>query len=329
MNQDIEKIQAIIDEKKTLIKTIRAEMSKRIVGQDKLINILLIALFTRGHVLLEGVPGLAKTTAISTLSQILHLKFQRIQFTPDLLPSDLIGNRIYNQQNSTFLVKKGPIFANFILADEINRSPAKVQSALLEAMQEKQVTIGEQTFELEDPFFVMATQNPLEQEGVYALPEAQVDRFLLKTVVDYPSPQEELKIINMIEKKTEENLTTVIKGEDVLVMQKITSHIYMDDSIKQYIVDLVTTSRNKDAVSIDGVENLISCGASPRGSIGLMQASKAVAVLNERAYVIPEDVKEIALDVLRHRIIPTYEAEAEGIASEDLVKHILEKVRVP
>jgi len=325
MNEKIKKTQELFEPKKYILDNIKKEMACVIVGQDNLVDRLIVALLTQGHILLESVPGLAKTTAVSTLAKILNLDFQRIQFTPDLLPSDLIGSRIFNPQNNSFYVKKGPIFSNFILADEINRSPAKVQSALLEAMQEGQVTIGEETFVLEKPFFVMATQNPIEQEGTYPLPEAQVDRFLLKTVIDYPSIAEELEIINRSEIGFKKDLQSNISKQDVASLQDICQQVYIDESIKKYIVDLVFASRQTSPE----LKNLIAYGASPRASIGLTQASKAIALLNNRAFVIPEDVKEIAMDILRHRIIATYEAEAEDISSEKIVKMLLESVKVP
>lgn len=329
MNADIKKIQKEIDTHTESIQKIQQEMGRVIVGQHVLIHRLLVALLTRGHILLEGVPGLAKTTAISTLAQILKLKFQRIQFTPDLLPSDLIGSRVFNMKDSDFYIKKGPIFANFILADEINRSPAKVQSALLEAMQEKQVTIGEETFPLDLPFFVMATQNPIEQEGTYPLPEAQVDRFLLKTVITYPSREEERQIINLAELGEKENVKAQLSHKELTTLQDLTNIIYMDDSIKQYITDIVFATRYPRETSVENIQNLIAYGASPRASIGLMQTAKATAFLNGRAYVIPEDIKEIAMDILRHRVLLTYEAEAEGVTSEDVVQMVLDNVQVP
>lgn len=328
-----EEINALVQEKQAIIKKIRNNMSEIIVGQEKLIDRLLVALFTRSHILLESVPGLAKTTAISTLAKTVGLDFKRIQFTPDLLPSDLIGSRVFNMQNNSFSVKKGPIFANLILADEINRSPAKVQSALLEAMQERQVTIGDETFKLDNPFLVMATENPIEQEGTYSLPEAQVDRFLLKTVIDYPTKGEEMRIINEAESRDAKmnNLSEVVSQEEILSLIKIVEDVYIDESVKQYIIDLVFTSRTPGDIKADGIElgKMIAYGASPRASIGLMRAAKAVAMLNGRGFVIPDDVKEIALDVLRHRIAPTYEAEAENVSSDDLVKIILNNVLVP
>jgi len=331
MNQELKQLQEIINKKSEITKAIKNEMAKVIIGQKALIDRLIMALLTDGHILLEGVPGLAKTTAISTLAKILGLKFQRMQFTPDLLPSDLIGSRVFNPKDSTFFVKKGPIFANFILADEINRSPAKVQSALLEAMQERQTTIGDQTFKMELPFFVMATQNPIEQEGTYPLPEAQVDRFLLKTVISYPDKDEELEIINQAEKIEKVDIKNVAEKDDILELQSIVKKIYIDESIKKYITDIVFASRNPENIKTGDfdMDNLISYGASPRASIGLMKTAKAAAFLHKRAYVKPEDVKEVAMDVLRHRVIPTYEAEAEGINSEKIVNILLDSVKVP
>lgn len=329
MNTQLQQLQKQVDTHVPTIQTIQDEMGKIIVGQHILINRLLVALLTRGHILLEGVPGLAKTTAISTLARILKLKFQRIQFTPDLLPSDLIGSRIFHMKDNEFYIKKGPIFANFILADEINRSPAKVQSALLEAMQERQVTIGEQTFPLDTPFFVMATQNPIEQEGTYPLPEAQVDRFLLKTVISYPTHEEELQILELAEQTSDKPIKPLVSHKELIILQKLTKDIFMDESIKKYITDIVFATRYPKEIQIENIENLIAYGASPRASIGLMQTAKAIAFLNSRAYVIPEDVKEIAMDILRHRVILTYEAEAEGVTSDDVVQIVLDNVPVP
>ncbi len=329
MNEEIKKIQVQVDEKKGVLGSVQKEMGKVIVGQENLVNRLLVALLCHGHILLEGVPGLAKTTAISTLAKVLHVHFQRIQFTPDLLPSDLIGSRIYNPKDHSFSIKKGPVFSNFILADEINRSPAKVQSALLEAMQEGQVTIGEETFDLPDPFFVMATQNPLEQEGTYPLPEAQVDRFLLKAVIEYPSEGEEIEIMNRAEQPEKIELESVLDGKGVKGLQLLAESIYIDDSLKAYIRDLVFASRYPKEKGLEEIEGLVSYGGSPRASISLMKAAKAVAFLEGRGYVVPEDIKSIAMDVLRHRIIPTYEAEAEGVTSEALIDKLLLGVRVP
>lgn len=328
MNNYIKTLQKAIDQQIPIFQSISQELDKAIIGQTHLKKRLLISVLTRNHILLEGVPGLAKTTAISTLAKILGVDFRRIQFTPDLLPSDLLGSRIYNQKTSNFSIKKGPIFANFILADEINRSPAKVQSALLEAMQERQVTIADTTFDLPNPFFVMATQNPIEHEGTYPLPEAQVDRFMLKTVIDYPTQTEELEIINLAEEPKKPVIKSIISKNKIIKLQLLSQQIYMDDSIKQYITDIVFASRNSQ-IKMEKIDNLISYGASPRASIGLMQAAKANAFISGRAYVIPEDIKEIALDILRHRIVPTYEAEAEKITSEKIINKILNSVIVP
>ncbi len=331
MEQQIAEVQKKFEEKKESLQLIQSEMAKSIVGQKDLIHKLLLAVLCRGHILLEGVPGLAKTTAVTALARIFDAKFNRIQFTPDLLPSDLIGSRIFNQRDNTFLVKKGPVFANFVLADEINRSPAKVQSALLEAMQERQVTIGEETFPVPVPFFVMATENPIEQEGTYPLPEAQVDRFLFKTVISYPSKEEELAIINMIEKGQNTKTEAKLNIEGILALQKLAGEVYMDESIKKYITDIVHTSRYPKEINEKNkeIENMILYGASPRASISLMQAGKANALLDGRGYAIPEDIKDVAMDILRHRVVPTYEAEAENIKSEDIVKMLLDSVRVP
>ncbi len=332
MQEKIVKIQKQYEAKKESLEYIKKEMTKSIVGQNDLIHKLLLAILCQGHILLEGVPGLAKTTAITALANIFNADFNRIQFTPDLLPSDLVGSRIFNQRDNSFFVKRGPIFANFVLADEINRSPAKVQSALLEAMQERQVTIGEETFVVPRPFFVMATENPIEQEGTYPLPEAQVDRFLFKTVITYPNKDEELGIINLLEKQLVNNQTkSKLQIEDIIDLQNIVKEVYIDESIKKYIVNLVFASRQKGNLGKDkkNLQNIILYGASPRASIALMQASKANAFLSGRGYVQPEDIKEVAMDILRHRIIPTYEAEAENISSEDIVKILLDNVRVP
>jgi MoxR-like ATPase len=295
-----------------------------------MIDRLLIGLLADGHVLLEGVPGLAKTLTVSSLATAINTKFQRIQFTPDLLPADLIGTLIYNQKEAEFTVKKGPIFSNIILADEINRSPAKVQSALLEAMQELQVTIGETTYPLDEPFLVLATQNPIEQEGTYPLPEAQVDRFMLKIKIDYPSEDEEMEIMRQNAKTGKKpKLESVISPEKILKARKVVNEIYMDEKVEQYIIDLIFATRNPSEYDLEDMQELISFGASPRASINLNIAARARAFMEHRAYVTPEDVRSIAKDVLRHRIIPTFEAEAEEITSEDLVDKILSTVQVP
>ena len=318
LNEKIEKESSFID-------LIKIEMSKVIVGQPQMTDALLIGLLSDGHILLEGLPGLAKTLAINTLGKIINADFSRVQFTPDLLPADVIGTLIYNQKKEDFIVKKGPVFANFILADEINRSPAKVQSALLEAMQEKQVTIGGETYQLPQPFLVLATQNPIEQEGTYPLPEAQVDRFMLKIKLEYPSRSEEQKIMrqNLLKKYPEPN--QVINTDKILEARELIKEIYIDEKIEQYIVDLIFATRNPFSEH----KNLISFGASPRASINLAKAAKAIAFINRRGYVIPEDVRSVAMDVLRHRLGLTYEAEAEEINSDHIIQEIINKVQVP
>ena len=318
LNEKIEKESAFID-------LIKIEMSKVIVGQPQMTDALLIGLLSDGHILLEGLPGLAKTLAINTLGKIINADFSRVQFTPDLLPADVIGTLIYNQKKEEFIVKKGPVFANFILADEINRSPAKVQSALLEAMQEKQVTIGGETYPLPQPFLVLATQNPIEQEGTYPLPEAQVDRFMLKVKLEYPNKSEEQKIMrqNLLKDYPEPN--KVINTDKILEARELIKEIYIDEKIEQYIVDLIFATRNPYPEH----KNLISFGASPRASINLAKAAKAIAFMNRRGYVIPEDVRSVALDVLRHRLGLTYEAEAEEINSDQIIQEIINKVQVP
>ena len=319
-----------IQQSSSFIDDIRTELDKVVIGQKYMIDRLMIGLLTNGHVLLEGVPGLAKTLTISSLATVIDTAFQRIQFTPDLLPADLIGTLIYNQKEGDFFVKKGPIFANIILADEINRSPAKVQSALLEAMQEKQVTIGEESFKLEEPFLVLATQNPVEQEGTYPLPEAQVDRFMLKLKVDYPSPAEELEIMRRMAKTgARPTLNKVVDPVTILEARKVVNEIYMDEKVEQYIVDLVFATRRPAKYGIAELEDLISFGASPRATINLNLAARAQAFMEHRAYVTPEDVRTVALDVFRHRLIPTFEAEAEEIGAEELVQKVMNNVQVP
>lgn len=312
------------------LETLRKEVGKMIVGQTYMLDRLLIGLLSSGHVLLEGVPGLAKTLAIKTLSQATHAHFSRIQFTPDLLPADVIGTMIYNQQRADFVVRKGPIFANFILADEINRAPAKVQSALLEAMQERQVTIGDTTYKLEEPFLVLATQNPLEQEGTYPLPEAQVDRFLMKVIVGYPSRKEEQMIIRQnVQGITAPVINPVVSMQEILNARQMVRDIYLDEKVEQYILDIVFATRNPVEYKLEGLKPVISYGSSPRGSINLAIAAKAQAFLNGRGYVIPDDVQSICNDVLRHRIGLTYEAEAENITAENVLEQILEKIKLP
>jgi MoxR-like ATPase len=324
--------QANIDIKKDhhqKIKKVISEVGKVVVGQEYMINRLLIGLFTQGHILLEGVPGLAKTLTVNTLADVLHLDFQRLQFTPDLLPADLIGTMIYNQQKSEFEVKKGPIFANMILADEINRSPAKVQSALLESMQEKQVTIGDTTYKLDRPFLVLATQNPVEQEGTYPLPEAQVDRFMMKVFVNYPQKHEELEIMRRMSNMTfDAQVETVLTKEDVFQVRNEINSVKISESLEKYIVELVFASRSPKEYKLADEAAYIMYGASPRASINLNLAAKAVAFFDEREYVLPEDIKEIALDVLNHRIILNYEAEADNVKTKDIIDAILHKVPI-
>jgi len=323
LTEEIQTSSAFIDD-------IYTELDKVIVGQRYMVDRLLIGLLADGHVLLEGVPGLAKTLTISSLAKVIDTNFQRIQFTPDLLPADLLGTLIYNQKIGEFTIKKGPIFSNIILADEINRSPAKVQSALLESMQERQVTIGETTFKLEEPFLVLATQNPVEQEGTYPLPEAQVDRFMLKIHIDYPTGEEELEIMRRMAKTGKKpELKPVVSPEKILEARKVINAIYMDEKVERYIVNLVLATRNPEKYNLKDFANLISFGASPRATISLNLASRAHAYMQHRAYVTPEDVRMVAMDILRHRVIPTYEAEAEEITSESIVKTILNTVPVP
>ncbi|HEX7410886.1 MAG TPA: AAA family ATPase [Bacteroidales bacterium] len=326
---DIKELNDRIQRESAFVDLLTIEMHKVIVGQKQMIERLLIGLLTNGHILLEGVPGLAKTLAIKTLANIIDAKFSRIQFTPDLLPADLIGTLIYSQKNEEFVVRKGPIFANFILADEINRSPAKVQSALLEAMQERQVTIGDQTFKLPEPFLVLATQNPIEQEGTYPLPEAQVDRFMLKVVITYPQKQEEKMIMRQNIAQESLNTQAIIKPADITKARNIVREVYLDEKIENYITDIVFASRFPAEYKLKKFENLISYGASPRASINLALASKAYAFIKRRGYVIPEDVRAVALDVMRHRIGLTYEAEAEQITTENIINEILNTVEVP
>jgi len=316
-------------EHKQKIAQVYAEVGKVVVGQSYLVNRLLAGLFTNGHILLEGVPGLAKTLTISTLAQVLHLDFQRIQFTPDLLPADLIGTMIYNQKEGNFEVKKGPIFANIILADEINRSPAKVQSALLEAMQEKQVTIGETSFQLDRPFLVLATQNPVEQEGTYQLPEAQVDRFMMKVFVDYPTREQELEIMRRISNmQFSLKVNTLITKDDIFAIREGVNQIKISESLEKYIIELVTATRRPKEYKLDHEAQYIQFGASPRASINMNLAAKAVAYMDGRDYVLPEDIKEVALDVMNHRIILNYEAEADNVRTADIIKVLLTKVPI-
>ena len=300
-----------------------------IVGQDELINKILISIISNGHILLEGVPGLAKTLTINTIANLINADFQRIQFTPDMLPADLIGTLIYNQNTGDFVTKKGPIFSNIILADEINRAPSKVQSALLESMQERQITIGEETFKLNLPFLVLATQNPIEQEGTYPLPEAQIDRFMIKVIVDYPEIEEEQKIINLNLSRSQEKIKQIVSTKQILTAQESIHEVYMDEKIEKYILDLIFCTRYPDKYQLEDIAPLISFGASPRGSINLALASKCYAFIKHRGYVIPEDVREVIHDVLRHRIGLTYEAEAENVSTEDLITKIINTIEVP
>jgi MoxR-like ATPase len=326
---DIKAINDKIEKESAFVDLLTLEMNKVIVGQKHMVERLLIGLLGRGHVLLEGVPGLAKTLAINTLSQAVKGSFSRIQFTPDLLPADVVGTMIYNIKENDFSIKKGPIFANFVLADEINRAPAKVQSALLEAMQEKQVTIGDKTFKLQAPFLVMATQNPVEQEGTYPLPEAQVDRFMLKAVIDYPKLEEEQLIVRNNLNRTTTQVNPVVTTKQILTAQDTIREVYMDEKIENYILNLIFATRYPEKYNLESIKPLISFGASPRGSINLATAAKCHAFLRHRGYVIPEDVRAVIYDVLRHRIGLTYEAEAENITSEDLITQIINEVEVP
>ena len=329
MSVDIQRIKEQVLKHSDQLERVKSEVRKVLVGQDAMLSRLLIAMLTGGHVLLEGLPGLAKTTAIKGLANALRCKFNRIQFTPDLLPADLIGTMIYNPREGSFGTRKGPIFANLILADEINRAPSKVQSALLEAMQEHQVTIGDATYPLEEPFLVLATQNPIEQEGTYPLPEAQVDRFMLKIIVDYPTKAEERKVVDSVLDEIRREVQPVMEPEQLVEIKKTVSMIYMDDKVKDYVLDVVTATRRPEEFRLKELKPLIEYGASPRASINLCLAARANAFLSGRGYVTPQDVKDIALDVLRHRVILTYEAEAEQMTSDDVVRRVLESVPVP
>jgi MoxR-like ATPase len=328
MGYDPEELNRLVNIKAEMVKNAVGEMKKVIVGQRYLLERLLIGLFTSGHILIEGIPGLAKTLSVSTLSSIIRTKFQRIQFTPDLLPADILGTMIYNQKDGSFVIKKGPVFSNIILADEINRSPAKVQSALLEAMQEKQVTIGTKTFPLAEPFMVLATQNPIEQEGTYPLPEAQVDRFMLKLKITYPNKAEELEIINRNTVGNTSDVDPVLTPEEVVEIRELVNEVYVDDKIKNYILDLVFATR-EPVGKLTEIKDFISYGASPRASIYLTMAAKAHAFLRKRSYIVPEDVKAIGPDVLRHRVILSYEAEAEEVTSEQIIDKLFNSVQVP
>jgi len=329
MDKNIEAIHKKIQQESQFVAKLTEEVGKVVVGQKYMIERLLIGLLSNGHVLLEGVPGLAKTLTVRTLSDTIKTQFQRIQFTPDLLPADLIGTLIYSQKDGKFETKKGPIFSNIILADEINRSPAKVQSALLEAMQERTVTIGENTFKLDDPFLVLATQNPIEQEGTYPLPEAQVDRFIMKLSINYPTPEEELEIMRRMSKGAEPKAKVVVQPKDIIKARQVVEEIYIDPKIEQYIIDIVFATRSPKEYGLDDLADLIAFGASPRASIYLTKTAKAHAFLQSRGYVTPEDVRAIGMDVLRHRVIVTYEAEAEELTAEDVVRKVLNKIEVP
>lgn len=326
---DIATINKQVQQESIFLQDLKREVGKVIVGQDALLEKMLVALLADGHILIEGVPGLAKTLAVKTLAQAIHAQFQRIQFTPDLLPADITGTLIFNPKDGLFYPKRGPVFSNFVLADEINRSPAKVQSALLEAMQERQVTIGEQTYKLPSPFMVMATQNPVEQEGTYPLPEAQVDRFMLKVLVTYPTKEEEKLILERMASHQPIEINTQVTPEMILKARQVTDAIYVDEKIKNYIVDLVFATRAPKAAGLEKLASFISYGASPRATIFLTQAAKAYAFLNGRGFVTPEDIKAIGLDVLRHRVLLSYEAEAENITADQIVKQIFDAVDVP
>jgi MoxR-like ATPase len=329
MNLDVKQVAENVAKESGSIRALQAEIGRVIVGQTYLVERLLVCLLADGHVLLEGVPGLAKTLSVKTLAQAINTSFQRIQFTPDLLPADLLGTLIYNPKTGEFSTKKGPLFSNIILADEINRAPAKVQAALLEAMQERQITLGGETYKLEEPYMVLATQNPIEQEGTYPLPEAQVDRFMLKLNITYPTKAEELQIMERMAGKKDVRVTPVISPADILRVRDTVKSIYIDDKIKEYIVNLVMATRDPEAYRLKNMKGLIAMGASPRATIALNIASRAYAFLKGRGYVVPEDVKAIGLDVLRHRVQPSYEAEAEELKADDLVKRIFDEIEVP
>jgi MoxR-like ATPase len=329
MAVDMAQLNDLIKEESSFVSLLKTEIGKIIVGQGKMVDRLLVGILTRGHILLEGVPGLAKTLAVSTLAKVIDTGFKRIQFTPDLLPADLVGTMVFNQKSGDFVVKKGPLFSNIILADEINRAPAKVQSALLEAMQERQVTIGETSYPLEEPFLVLATQNPIEQEGTYPLPEAQVDRFMLKLKIVYPSREEEKQILTRMGNDTIPEVSRVITVDRILSARSVVEKIYVDPKVEDYIVNIVFASREPQASGLEELKNLIAFGASPRATINLLRAARAHAFIRGRGYVTPEDIKSIGMDVLRHRIITTYEAEAENVFAEDIVQKIFDSVEVP
>ena len=326
---DVKKINEKIEKESAFVDLLKSEMSKVIVGQNSMIDRLLIGLLGKGHILLEGVPGLAKTLAINTLSKAISGSYSRIQFTPDLLPADVIGTQLYNVKQSKFSVKKGPVFANFVLADEINRAPAKVQSALLEAMQEKQVTIGDKSFKLDEPFLVMATQNPIDQEGTYPLPEAQVDRFMLKTIISYPNVEDEKSIMRANLQNSLSSVKSVVTLKKIMTAQKTVREVYMDEKIESYILEIIFATRYPEKYGLSNLKPLISFGASPRGSINLALASKCYAFINRRGFVIPDDIRSVVYDVLQHRIGISYEAEAENLSSIDIIKSIIDKIEVP
>ena len=329
MQVDIRELQERVERESSFVDALTLGMNQIIVGQKHLVESLLIGLLSDGHILLEGVPGLAKTLAIKTLSDLIKANFSRIQFTPDLLPADVIGTQIYSQKSEEFKIKRGPIFANFVLADEINRAPAKVQSALLEAMQERQVTIGEQTFKLDDPFLVLATQNPIEQEGTYPLPEAQTDRFMLKVVIGYPKKEEEQAIIRQNIASEKKTVLPILSTADIIKARKIVEEVYLDEKIEKYIVDIVFATRNPEEYGLKDLKQMIAFGGSPRASINLAKSARAYAFIHRRGYVTPEDVRAVCYDVLRHRIGLTYEAEAENVKSEEIINEILNRVEVP
>ncbi len=329
MDIDVRAINEKIERESAFLDILTLEMNKVIVGQKQMIESLLIGLLGNGHILLEGVPGLAKTLAINTLSKAVQASFSRVQFTPDLLPADVVGTMIYNMKENDFVIKKGPIFANFVLADEINRAPAKVQSALLEAMQERQITIGDTTFKLDEPFLVMATQNPVEQEGTYPLPEAQIDRFMLKVVIDYPKLQDEQTIMRQNLSGGFATVNPVVSVDQILKAREVANEVYMDEKIEKYILDIIFATRYPEKYNLPQLKDLISFGASPRGSINLAKAAKCYAFIKRRGYVIPEDVRAVVFDVLRHRIGVTYEAEAENVTSVDIINSIINEVEVP
>jgi MoxR-like ATPase len=329
MHGDVRAISDLVEQESAFVDTIQHEVRKVIVGQAEMVDRILLGLLTGGHVLLEGVPGLAKTLTVQTICQAIDARFQRIQFTPDLLPADLVGTVIYNQHSGSFSAKKGPIFSNLVLADEINRAPAKVQSALLEAMQERQVTIGDKTYPLEEPFIVLATQNPIEQEGTYPLPEAQVDRFMLKVQVGYPTRDQEREIVERMTAATTAKASAVVKAEDILSAREIVQKVYVDDKVKDYVLDIVGATRDPRGNGLGDLADFIEYGASPRASIALIKAGRAHAFLRHRGFVMPEDIKAIGPDVLRHRVILTYEAEAEEVTTEEVVKKIFDAVEIP